>query len=485
MKSPNKIRERDMDDDFLLSLKSGTNVEDAKLLLADYLRKDEVINAGQLPIQDLKSLLGLDDNSDLDTLLHTLAMTILKIIAQDSGKPYTVTVDKNGTVYTIKAVDTDGEEHNVVIYNDKGYALVGVYGSIMTDEDGSPISMIVEDDQGVEHEVLIGNDTSSNVDVSELTNQVLELQALVANLQAQVNNIESGGGSGSGSSTNYDNEIEQLRLENTELSGRINTYENTIRELERKMALVESNLGLTELKVDETMLCQSIIDRLDKVDTLETSVNNFQNTFVHRGSMKEGQTLYSLSNEMAIAQGRDAIVYATICVDNAEVEQAKTQKKEFIINIDNKMSYEYDDENDEYDEDEFTTKHKNDNVLIFDMDTETIRFVVINEEFVEFAGGVTGGGSGSGVSVTTKTFEIPLNQSVDVNRMNNLRKVPPIVLIKDKLVESRTYGQYINSEGYVTISNSASSFTIYNDSPYILEVMAIIVNSAVGGGGGE
>jgi hypothetical protein len=251
------------------------------------------------------------------------------------------------------------------------------------------------------------------------------------------------------------------------------------------MALVESNLGLTELKVDETMLCQSIIDKLDKVDTLESSVNNFQNTFVHRGSMKEGQTLYSLSNEMAIAQGRDAIVYATICVDNAEVEQAKTQKKEFIINIDNKMSYEYDDENDEYDEDEFTTKHKNDNVLIFDMDTETIRFVVINEEFVEFAGGVTGGGSGSGVSVTTKTFEIPLNQSVDVNRMNNLRKVPPIVLIKDKLAESRTYGQYINSEGYVTISNSASSFTIYNDSPYILEVMAIIVNSAVGGGGGE
>lgn len=466
MKSPNKIRERDMDVDFLLSLKSGTNVEDARILLADYLRRDEVINAGQLPIQDIKSLLGLDDNSDLESLLHALMMTILKLVNQKDDSLYTISVEKNGVVYTIKAIDKNGQEHDIIAYNDKKY-------------------VIVTDDQGIDHEVIIDNDDSNDVDITELTNQILELQALVANLQAQVNNIESGGGSGSGSSTNYDNEIEQLRLENIELSSRINTYENTVRELERKMALVESNLGLTELKVDETMLCQTIIDRLNKVDTLETSVNNFQNTFVRRGSMKEGQTLYSLSNEMAIAQGRDAIVYATICVDNAEVEQAKTQKKEFIINIDNKTSYEYDEENDEYDEDAFTAKHKNDNVLIFDMDTETIRFVVINEEFVEFASGVTGGGSGGGVSVTTKTFEIPLNQSVDVNRMNNLRKVPPIVLIKDKLAESRTYGQYINSEGYVTISNSASSFTIYNDSPYILEVMAIIVNSAVGGGGGE
>ena len=128
----------------------------------------------------------------------------------------------------------------------------------------------------------------------------------------------------------------------------------------------------------------------------------------------------------------------------------------------------------------FLGDHKNDKVFICNIDTENIQFVVLDDKFIEFAGGGMTGGSGAGVTVTMKSFEIPLNQSVEVERLNNLRKVPPTILIKDKLADSRTYGQYINSEGFVTVSNTTSSFTIYNDSPYILEVVAIMMNSAPG-----
>lgn len=479
MKSPNKIRERDMDSDFLLSLRSGMDSIEVSRLLTEYLRRDEVINAGQLPINDIKRLLGLD-KEDLDTLMHTFVSVILKLIGEEQSKGFKVSIQKNNSTYVIKVIDDKGKEHDVIVYNDSAWNINGVLG-VLVDENGTPTSVLVDDENGVQHEVLVNSSDSDSYANENIIRMISDLQTQVTNLQSKVNQLESNGGgdsSSGGDSALYENIINEMNLKNAELSNRIDNYELVIRELQRRLSVLESVRDNGDT-ITETRLSQDIIDKLNKVDKIQSTVDTLDNKYLQVGRMSEGQVIHCVYGN-SIVGGRDLVIYATICVDGDEVAQAESEKRKLIINVSSGMSYEYDSENDEYDELPFLGDHKNDNVFICNVDTEDIQFVVLDDKFIEFAGGGIAGGSGAGITVTMKSFEIPMNQSVEVERLNNLRKVPPTILIKDKLADSRTYGQYINSEGFVTVSNTTSSFTIYNDSPYILEVIAIMMNSAPG-----
>ena len=481
MKSPNKIRERDMDDDFLLSLRSGMDSVEVSRLLTEYLRRDEVISAGQLPINDIRTLLGLD-KEDLDTLMHTFVSVILKLIGTEQSKGFKVSIQKNDSTYVIKVIDDDGKEHDVIVYNDSAWNINGVLG-VLVDNNGTPTSVLVDDENGVQHEILVNPSDSDSYANENVIRMISDLQTQVTNLQSKVNQLESSGSSGGGSSSGgdsalYENIINEVNLKNEELINRINDYELIIRELQRRLSVLESVRDEGDT-ITETRLSQDIIDKLNKVEEIQSTVDTLDDKYLQVGRMSEGQVIHCVYGNSVVG-GRDLVIYATICVDDDEVAQAESEKRELIINVSSGMKYEYDSENDEYDELPFLGDHKNDNVFICNIDTENIQFVVLDDKFIEFAGGGMTGGSGAGVTVTMKSFEIPLNQSVEVERLNNLRKVPPTILIKDKLADSRTYGQYINSEGFVTVSNTTSSFTIYNDSPYILEVVAIMMNSAPG-----
>ena len=147
MKSPNKIRERDMDDDFLLSLKTGVDLVDARKLLLDYLRRDEVISAGQLPIDELRRLLGLDNKEDLNSMLHSLISIILKLVKDEQGKGYKVNVQRNGNSYVIKVVDDNGVAHDIIVYSDTMWDIEEVENALV-DNHGENASILIEDELG-------------------------------------------------------------------------------------------------------------------------------------------------------------------------------------------------------------------------------------------------------------------------------------------------------------------------------------------------
>lgn len=57
---------------------------------------------------------------------------------------------------------------------------------------------------------------------------------------------------------------------------------------------------------------------------------------------------------------------------------------------------------------------------------------------------------------------IPTNTFVTLNRTNNLTRRPPLVLVKDEVVGSRTKDKYISSVGLVTVAMGANSILLHN-----------------------
>lgn len=476
MKSPNKIRERDMDDDFLLSLKTGVDLVDARKLLLDYLRRDEVISTGQLPIDELRRLLGLDNEEDLNSMLHSLISIILKLVKDEQGKGYKVNVQRNGNSYVIKVVDDNGLAHDIIVYSDTMWDIEEVENALV-DNHGENASILIEDELGNRHEILVDSDASSISSADganeEIVHAIIDLQSHISKLETKVSKIETGGSS-SGSSGDigslYDDIMAQVRHENNELKGKLDDYKLKIDELERKVGILEQQASSSRT-ITRDMLEASLADKIKYIDTLQDKMNAFETRFLERGGMKAGQVLYCIDDDGNI-EGRNIITYAVTCETEEEVEMGKNNKSTPILNVSTGKIYNYREDVDTYNESDFIGGNKQDNTFVYDINTNSIKYIVANDTITELSN------SSGGVSVNVKTFKIPVGQSVSVNRPNNLKKVPPTVLMKDELSESRTNGQYINSEGYVTVSNADSSFTIYNDSQYELDVLAIMVNSA-------
>lgn len=398
MKSPNKIRERDMDDDFLLSLRTGMDPVEARKLLVEYLRKDEMVSAGQLPISDIRRLLGLD-MEDLDTLLHTFVSVVLKLISAEQSKGFKVSVQRNGNTYVIKVIDDDSEEHDIIVYSDSLWETERIR-SVFVNVNGKRTGVFIEDDDGVQQEVTVDTKINFNGVSEDVARMIIDLRTQVNNLQSKVNQLESGSGSGfySNSSMLYEDIINKMNLKNAKLSNRMDTYELVIREIQRKLSVLEIGDIITKEK-----LSQDIIDKLDQVDEIQSTVNTLDNKYLQAGNMTEGQIIYCIDNNLVVG-GRDLVVYATICFDDNELAQAKSEKRKLIINVSNGISYEYDSKNDEYDELPFVGNHKNDNVFICNVDTKNIQFVILDDKFIEFAGG-GGMAGGSGVTDNTNTTD--------------------------------------------------------------------------------
>ena len=67
------------------------------------------------------------------------------------------------------------------------------------------------------------------------------------------------------------------------------------------------------------------------------------------------------------------------------------------------------------------------------------------------------------VETTTEELLTGANSSMTFARTNALVKTAPVVLIKDLIPASRTYGKYINSTGLLTVSLSENVVMIHND----------------------
>lgn len=476
MRSVNKIRERDIDPDFLFRLINDTPSLNVTELLRDYVRKDDVMSYESLPSEYVNRV-----NDSLQTLQDNIT---------DIKSRYRLKTD------AIRAEDFDEEVFNTF----RAMAIFlqhiradGYIPLISTTENGDK-SIIIVDENGIEYPVVVPVTTdSTTVDLIEITKlqvQIDTLQRSFNNLQHNIEVLQITGAAGTQSSlTNLDADnvtIQQLldvlqeqdRVINS-LKQRLDALQGTadqlsIGALEQRIAQTESDIRNIQdqqsVKVSYESLNTALQEKLNTIVDMSRRLSLVENNKMDNPILDQNGYLYYSADMGYIIQARPPIIKATVCNDIEDVITARNNKEKFIINISTGEGYKYDRNKETYDIVQVERNPDYNYLFILNTVTELIEYFILEGTIVKL-NSLYNSTQFINNHLTVRKVNIAAGSSFTVQRINNLKKLPPLVLIYDFETNSRTYDTYINSESVITVSHDTESFTLHNDCSYEVETL--------------
>lgn len=498
MRSTNKIRERDMDPGFLLSLINNVQSIDVVSLLDGYIKKGDELPRSSLPKDYVNAIndailklqtdvayikenyrkksdpITMDDlDENLRKILTALAFFVYHIKARDDFVPI-ITFAENGERIII-VTDDEGNEYEVVI-------------PIMYDGTGSGGGLDEIDKARLQNQINI-----LDRDMKTLSNSVDTLQRQIKSINDNTGSTLPGNviiNLGDLDIDNIDNEtIQQLLTAIVAQASRITALENKIAELEGSgsgslpsLSSISSKIeqcqrdisdlqDKTSQKVGYNNLVYELQDKFDVLSGIVTRIENVETNKMNKPVLDETGYIYYSAEEGNLLRSRPPIFKAAVCENAEEVIAAQSNNEKFILNLQTGQGFEYDPDKRAYDMVQISKNAFYNNLLIFNTQTEVIDYLVFEGSIVRLDSLRSSNEVVSSARLSVKKINIAAGSSEYVERFNNMKKFPPIVLVRDFEASSRTTGKYINSEGIITISHEEDGFRLYNDYSSELEVL--------------
>ena len=484
MRSVNKIRERDMDPEFLLSLLNNSQSLNITELLNSYVRKDETIPVSALASDYVESV---ENNlQDLRSSISDIEEQYRKTDTLISMKDFDSEINDilSAILYFLKHIKTQGDAVPIISTTNEGDRII-----------------VITDNTGNEHNVIIPfmYDTDSSfsvIDKQRFDSQLATLQSQVNNLASAVytlkqvlglNNTESSAGY-SGSLTG-DINVSQIMTTLSEQSDRISQLENRLAALQSNNDNVSLDDIMNKLKEHDNAVLTLQEKSAKKVQytglspELQQTVDNMSD-FARRLSLvennkmnvpvldKNGYLFYSVEEGNTV-KSRPPILKASVCDDVDDIVVAQNNNEDFIINLQTGEGYQFNSISRSYDTFRFEKNPEFEYMLILNTQTEAIEYFVFEGTLVKLNNVINGTQNINKSGVTIKRVTMAANSSYRLERFNNLKKTSPTVLVHDTEDNSRSIDKYINSEAVITVSHDNNGFTLYNDSVHELEVLIV------------
>ena len=463
-KTSNKIRQRDMDPDFLNYLLNNSSKLDIASLLKEYRKKDEVVPEDKIDaayrahvqqqIEDLQS--------DTATIKSTYRRSAVAIEWEDLS-------DELQLQYQ---------------------ALWTFIDSIKTTVDGNPL--VTFDENGYKQIIIKYNGQEYPVVVPSFNNSGATDELALSQLRSRIYTAE--------------NKIEALEAANTSLSQQLQAALAQIQDLyaNEGTSIVNTststlNSTIQNIKDDISLLQTSLTNKLDgdtvikdtqistafrlRLVNLETQMANLTS-----GTSTTTTTVlpsgYLYVNNDGQTTSRSLVITACVCGTTEEVIQARFRKEDFIIDLTTGQGQKFVESLNTYSASfEVCSSPDYDGLLVYDTNLSALAYYISNGECLKIGSSTTnvvaesGGTDTSTVSasakVVVKDFDISSGGFETIQRINNKVKMAPTVLILDHNENTATSGKYINSEGMITVAHANNNFTLYNDASVQLTVRVI------------
>lgn len=476
MRSINRIRERDIDPDFLFRLINDTPSLNVTELLRDYVKKDDILSYESLPSEYVNKV---------NDSLQALQNDIIDIKDKYRLKTNPISVeDFNEEVFnTFKAMAIFLQH----IKTDDNIPLISIT------DDGEKTIFIIDED-GKEYPVIIPiTANSSNVDSIEITKlqaQIDALQRSFNNLQHNVKVLQITGSTGTQSSL-ADLDMDSLTVEQllnvlqeqdrtiNNLKQRLDTLQGTtdplsIGALGQRISQTESDIRSIQdqqsVKVSYESLNITLQEKLDTIVDMSRRLSLVESNKMDNPVLDQNGYLYYSADTGYIIQARPPIIKAAVCNNIEDVITARNNKEKFIINISTGEGYMYDRDTETYDIVQVERSSDYNYLFILNTVTELIEYFVLEGTIVKL-NSLYNSAQLINNYLTVRKANIAAGSSFTVQRINNLKKLPPLVLVYDFEEDSRTHGMYINSENVITVSHDTESFTLHNDCSYEVEAL--------------
>ena len=482
MKSVNKIKERDMDPEFLLSLINNTKTLDIAELLSSYVRKDEVI-----PVSSLSS----EYVSNVENSLKELRESIADIKEQYRKMSVPISTDDfdsstsdilSAITYFLRHVKVHDDATPIISTSPEGDRII-----IITDSDGSEYNVVIP----------FTYDTESGfsaIDKQRLEIQITTLQNQVSNLASTVNVLKQ---KVLGSSTSTDYSIDSVDdTTSSYLMSVISSQEDRISLLESKLTklqkgkddvsinditdqLEQHDNDITALnmktakKIQYTNLSVDLQQKIDDVSDITRRLSLVESNKMNIPVIEQSGYLFYSVEEGSTVKSRVPILKACVCNTVDDIIVAQDNNEDFIINLITGEGYQFNSLSKAYDVVQVEKNPDYEYMLILNTRTEVIEYFIFEGSLIKLDSTHDSAALIHSAGLTVKKVTIAAGSNFRVERLNNLKKFPPLVLVYDFESGSRSIGKYINSEAVITISHDESGFVLYNDSLHELEVLVM------------
>lgn len=449
-KSTNKIRERDIDEQLLISLRTGTSSSSIQDMLAAYMKKNDPILASQLDETQLQAL--LEDLGFLpgDITLERLDSAVIQYIQELIST-------------SIAGIETNNDTTTL---NDQVTALQTLVSTQQSTIDKLVGRIETLEGQTVEVPSLKGYATETMVKQS-----IEPLQTKVDSLDTTVTNL-------------IDNTISKVNNDIITIKNTLTAAQSNISELQKNFTSLTTKVNALEQKtviITEKNLDPTLKQKIDRIDTAYSQVMTIiPSQYLRKPVSGAGFVQFNDSSDTVTVQSPLVPVY--IALDQTAVDNYKSFQKSPILDVsqqklllgdwnevDGVSTY-------EYRIIIFSDNMQYDGCSFLNIETETLDYVYTAGQLHSIKGTKTDTSAAyNPFEIITQSYTLVQNESVTINRLDNLIKLPMVALLKDTNVASPTYGHYYNDINNAIIMDSLdTNTTIINTSTETIEILVIV-----------
>lgn len=465
-----------MDPEFLLSLLNNAESLNITELLNSYVRKDETIPA---------SSLSPDYVSKIENTLTELQTAVSDIKEQYRQISVPVTMDDfdsktsdilSAIFYFLKHIKTQDDSVPVISMSASGDRII-----VITDNDGNEYNVIIPFMYDTDGGFSAVDKQRLEVKLETLQNQVNSLASTVYTLKQTIPVSNS---SAYSSLVTDDTAMPQL-------VSVIASQNEKISLLESKLNALQGNEGdiLEQLKSHEdeiaalnnkaakriqyTNLSADLQQKMDEMSDVTRRLTSVENNKMNMPVLGQSGYLFCSAEEGYTVKAKTPIIKAYVCNTVDDIIVAQNNNEDFIINLQTGEGYQFNSLNRAYDVVQIERNPEYEYVLILNTKTEVIEYLVFEGSLFKLDSTHDSAALINSANLTVKKITIAAGSNVRIERLNNLKKFPPLILVYDFESDSRSVGTYINGEAVITVSHDASGFVLYNDSLHELEVLVM------------